>query len=151
MNEEIKREIERWVKNHYPAKIANDVKSAIFQIIREKKLEWNNPAHLEIIVNELNPWFGQSEVEKESLNSKEIHFNDQFIGHQGGANLITDSFTINNLDSRIQNSFFPMEVKEILMEQNNKAYKSIILANLDELGRIKLIRKAKILYFLYSQ
>lgn len=45
----------------------------------------------------------------------------------------------------------PFEVKEILKELEDKAYKSPILSNLDNIGRQKLIRKAKILIYLQKQ
>jgi hypothetical protein len=45
----------------------------------------------------------------------------------------------------------PFEVKEILKDLDDKAYKSPILSNLDNIGRLKLIRKAKILIYLQKQ
>jgi len=45
---------------------------------------------------------------------------------------------------------FPFEIKELLRELDNKAYKSPYLANFTAQGRMKLIRKAKILAFLYK-
>jgi len=46
---------------------------------------------------------------------------------------------------------YSFEIKEILKELDDKAYKSPILSNLDTHGRLKLIRKAKILIYLQKQ
>jgi len=52
------------------------------------------------------------------------------------------------MEDKINNSSLPFEVKEILKEMEDKSYKSPILSNLDNTGRLRLIRKAKILAYL---
>ncbi len=51
------------------------------------------------------------------------------------------------MEDKINNSSLPFEVKEILKEMEDKSYKSPILSNMDNTGRLRLIRKAKILAY----
>jgi len=52
-----------------------------------------------------------------------------------------------NYLNQIESLKYSVEVKELLKELDDKSYKSIILTNLNKQGQLKLIRKAKILFF----
>jgi hypothetical protein len=65
-------------------------------------------------------------------------------------NLVDTESDINNYTNKIESSDFTYEIKELLRVLYDNANKSHYLTNFNSQGRIKLIRKAKILAFLHK-
>ena len=112
--------------------------------------EWikHQPEHkpFEISLEEILPIVGADE---ENISGDEKHIDSQVNSLQKE---IKEAIIVQrDVERELIKYPFPYEVKEVLRQLENKAYKSPTPSNLGTLGRMKLIRKAKVLAFLYRK
>lgn len=137
--------IEEWAKKR-DYKNAETIIFLTTAFIKENAIDWNSPSGKAKVVSYINDfYFG--------IDGNDDTYNPDWQKHQPDNNPF--ELSENEIDSslpesdtlehRIQSLDAPIEVKEILKEYEDKAYKSSILSNLNDHGRIKLIRRFKII------
>lgn len=170
--------IEEWAHKK-DRKNSEVIKLLALAYIREKKIEWNTSAgkvDVNSYIDEIyygktrnlksfnENWMGHQDdkpfefsldeafpidinydIKKDDIIFKENQNKNVTIGP---IKLLPDK---NNFIDHIMSLNFPLEIKEILKELDDKSYISPILTNLDNHGRLKLIRKAKIFIYLYKK
>jgi hypothetical protein len=163
ISDDIRKSITDWAKKR-DRENADTLVILAIDYIERFNIDWNTPSGKERVISYLEEfYYGES--------THHIPIKDDWIGHQPNTSPFdlsmdenftpeltddterpkdTEFDTINYAD-KIDNLFVPIEVKEILKEREDKAYKSNILTNLGTHGRLKLIRKAKIMIFLHNQ
>jgi len=105
----------------------------------------SNKNPFELSLDEIFPPDSADDSES-AFSPPEVNKIEPLVSNPKGPESDTISYT-----NKIDTLPFPIEIKEILQELEDKAYKSYILTNLDTHGRLKLIRKAKIMIFLRNQ
>jgi hypothetical protein len=131
---------------------AETLKILAFAFIKENSIDWNSPSGRGKVISHINSVYYGEDRSNET-------YNPEWQKHQPDNSPfdLTESEIDNNtpyFDSplqRVESFNAQFEVKEILREHYDKVYKSAILSNLNDHGRIKLIRKAKILMSLQKK
>lgn len=131
-------DLSKWIRRRFPG----DYDAMLLlaeNFIEENKVNWESPESKKSLEEYLGGF-------SHKPNTKTDSFVDGYRKHSA----VYQPFEVNDKDVDIRTPplIFPAEVKELLKELEDKAYKSPLLANLDSLGRCKLTRKAKVLAFL---
>lgn len=170
--------IEEWA-NKKDRKNSEVIKLLALAYIKENKIEWNTSAgkvDVNSYIDELyygktrnlksfdEKWMGNQDDKPFEFSLDEvfpidinddIKKDDVILEKNQNKNVTIGPIKLlpekNNFIDQITSLNFPLEIKEILKELDDKSYTSTILTNLDNHGRLKLIRKAKIFIYLYKK
>lgn len=144
--------IEKWAKKR-DYKNAETIKFLATAFIKENAIDWNTSvgkAKVDSYINDF--YFGESSKNNEHNPDLDEHQSDDEgpfdLTVKEIDNILPDG---DSFEQRIQSLDAPFEVKEILKVFKDSAYKSSILSNLNDHGRIKLIRRSKIITFLKNR
>jgi len=144
------RKINQWVKEH----LTSNWESASYMImdfIGKNSLDWDIKNDRSKAISYLSGFFPQEIKDPGQLNENWIKHNSGndfnidvedvvLIEHSNGEQKDLDSN--NSIDTL--NRKLTVEMIEFLKQLDDLSYKSSILANLSEMGNIKLLRKTKI-------
>lgn len=165
ISDEVKNSISKWAKKT-DSNDATTLELLAIKYIEENQVEWNTPsgkAKVISYVEELSygktrqsvefidGWEGHQPDNKPfELSLDEENENDFSLPRVKKPSITSIKQKVEESNSKIGTLTFPFEIEELFRELDDKAYKSQYLANFTAQGRIKLIRKAKILAFLYE-
>ena len=168
--------IDHWATKR-DRKNAEALKILALAFIKDNNIDWNTPSGKANVVSYINDFYYGETIQNNTFNEDWIRHQTDQNPFELSLDKVFPSDSNDEIESddtlpkdnkimplagntkehdsentnfiyRIETSHYPFEIKEILKELDDKAYKSPILSNLDIHGRLKLIRKAKILIYL---
>jgi len=178
ISDDIRKSINDWAKNR-DRKNSDTLIILAIAFIEDNCIDWNTPTGKAKVVSYINEFYYGEKSPNSSFNDNwighqtnknpfELSLDEIFLSDLSvDAENDVSSLEVNKTELQSNNpndpesdtsSFidkidtlpFPIEVKEILKELEDKSYKSGILSNLNTHGRLILIRRAKILIYLHK-
>jgi hypothetical protein len=179
ISDDIRNSINVWAKKR-DRKNSDTLIILAITFIEDNRIDWNTPTGKAKVISYINEFYygetGQHHTlyddgiaQKSNTNPFELSLDEIFPpdSTDDGESTVTptevnktitlvsnpkdpESDTI-SYTNKIDTLPFPIEIKEILKELEDKSYKSGILTNLNPHGRLKLVRKAKILAYTKKQ